>query len=203
MPPISLLRSSFCRILPGITKAIAGCLIVLIGGAVMFLAEGAAIGPVQLAALAATGQVMFQGTSETSAVSGIAKLQDTEAGLQITLDLEAPPGEHGFHIHEFGSCADAGNAAGGHYNPDRVKHGYLLSDGFSNAHAGDLGNVRVNSDGKATYTATVSGLSLTQGKYSVAGRAMIVHEKPDDFGQPTGNAGGRPGCGTIILTSAN
>ncbi|WAL58784.1 superoxide dismutase family protein [Thermocoleostomius sinensis] len=169
----------------------------------MFLAEGAAIGPVQLAALAATGQVMFQGTSETSAVSGIAKLQDTEAGLQITLDLEAPPGEHGFHIHEFGSCADAGNAAGGHYNPDRVKHGYLLSDGFSNAHAGDLGNVRVNSDGKATYTATVSGLSLTQGKYSVAGRAMIVHEKPDDFGQPTGNAGGRPGCGTIILTSAN
>jgi Cu-Zn family superoxide dismutase len=27
-----------------------------------------------------------------------------------------------------------------------------------------------------------------------------VHEKADDFGQPTGNAGGRVGCGVIAVT---
>jgi Cu-Zn family superoxide dismutase len=34
----------------------------------------------------------------------------------------------------------------------------------------------------------------------VGGRAIILHEKMDDFSQPTGNAGGRIGCGTIIVT---
>ena len=34
----------------------------------------------------------------------------------------------------------------------------------------------------------------------VVGRALIVHEKPDDFKtQPTGNAGGRQGCAVISL----
>jgi hypothetical protein len=28
---------------------------------------------------------------------------------------------------------------------------------------------------------------------------VVLHEKADDFGQPTGNAGGRIGCGTIQL----
>jgi Cu-Zn family superoxide dismutase len=29
---------------------------------------------------------------------------------------------------------------------------------------------------------------------------VILHEKEDDFGQPTGNAGGRIGCGVIHST---
>ena len=36
--------------------------------------------------------------------------------------------------------------------------------------------------------------------HAVAGRAFILHEKQDDFGQPTGNAGGRIGCGKIDTT---
>jgi len=31
----------------------------------------------------------------------------------------------------------------------------------------------------------------------VLGKSVIVHEKTDDFSQPTGNAGGRIGCGII------
>jgi Cu-Zn family superoxide dismutase len=34
----------------------------------------------------------------------------------------------------------------------------------------------------------------------VAGRAFVLHEKADDFGQPVGNAGSRIGCGPIVLT---
>ncbi|MBI3291414.1 MAG: superoxide dismutase family protein, partial [Elusimicrobia bacterium] len=42
--------------------------------------------------------------------------------------------------------------------------------------------------------------SLSGSKYAVGGRAVIVHEKADDFGQPVGNAGGRIGCGLIVIT---
>lgn len=150
--------------------------------------------------LAATGQATLQGTSPDSNLAGVVNLQNSEAGLQIKVSLSnAPAGEHGFHIHEFGSCAEGGNAAGGHYNPDGVPHGDLVKDGFANAHAGDLGNITVADDGTASYSATVPGLSLTEGKYVVADHAFIVHEKVDDFGQPTGNAGGRIGCGVITL----
>lgn len=169
----------------------------LLGVVVMTLAVGCSA-PGTLAA--STGQAVIQGTSEAGDVTGTVNFQDTEAGLAINATLNAAPaGNHGFHIHEYGSCADTGNAAGGHYNPDGVQHGYVVEDGFENAHAGDLGNITVASDGTASYQVTVPGLSLTGGQYPIAGRAVIVHADPDDFGQPTGNAGGRIGCGAIIL----
>jgi len=34
------------------------------------------------------------------------------------------PGKHGFHVHEFGDCSSPdGMSAGGHFNPDKEKHG--------------------------------------------------------------------------------
>ncbi|XWX15616.1 superoxide dismutase family protein [Nannocystis pusilla] len=45
--------------------------------------------------------------------------------------------------------------------------------------------------------------SIAGGDYSVLGRAIIVHEKPDDFGQPTGNAGARLACGIILSTTGD
>ena len=35
------------------------------------------------------------------------------------------------------------------------------------------------------------------GENSILGRAVIVHEKVDDWSQPVGNAGGRVACGVI------
>lgn len=155
-------------------------------------------------AAASTGQAVLQGTSEAGDVRGLVNFQDTEEGLVIDASIdEAPSGNHGFHIHEYGSCAEAGDAAGGHYNPDQVQHGYLPEDGFENAHAGDLGNITVDSNGTASYQATLPGLRLTGGQYPIAGRAVIVHANPDDFGQPTGNAGGRIGCGTIVIVPSD
>ena len=151
---------------------------------------------------AETGKAILRGTTEGSQVSGKALLQETPAGLKIAVEVShVPPGKHGFHIHQYGSCEDEGKSAGGHYNPDGVAHGLLMTNGFSGAHAGDLGNLEVGDDGTGRAEMTLPGLSLSGGKYSVGGRGLILHEKEDDFGQPTGNAGGRIGCGTIEITT--
>jgi Cu-Zn family superoxide dismutase len=165
-----------------------------------FLGVAAVLGLLTNAAAAETGRAVIRGTEPGSKLAGEMKLEETDAGLRIDVTLSgAPPGDHGFHIHAFGSCDDGGKAAGGHYNPDGVKHGSLQKDGPTGAHAGDLGNLRVQPDGTGSFTATLERLTLSGARYPVAGRAVILHAQPDDFGQPTGNAGARIGCGTIVI----
>ena len=152
-------------------------------------------------ASAATAKANLRGTQPDSTLSGTVSLTDSSEGLKLSARLiNAPPGAHGFHIHEFGSCDDAGKAAGSHYNPDQVKHGFMLKDGLTGAHAGDFGNLEVGSDGTGTLELTLPNLTVSGPSYNVAGRAVILHEKPDDFSQPTGNAGSRIGCGAILIT---
>ncbi len=153
---------------------------------------------------AATGVAELKGTAAGSSISGTVKLEDTGSGLKLGAELNGvPPGPHAFHIHEFGSCADSGKAAGSHYNPMAAPHGQVLKDGIQHSHAGDLGNVTADKDGKASIEAVIPGVTLTGGAYAVAGRAVILHEKVDDFSQPVGNAGGRIGCGPILLVTGS
>ena len=150
-----------------------------------------------------TGTAVINGTTEGSHVSGKATLKDTPQGLNVVVTVAGvPPGTHGLHIHEQGNCGDQGKAAGGHFNPARVPHGLLPKDGPTKAHAGDMGNIEVSPKGSGKATVVLPGVSLkgTGGTPGVGGRAIIVHEKADDFGQPTGNAGGRIGCGVIQVT---
>jgi superoxide dismutase, Cu-Zn family len=154
------------------------------------------------AAHAAAAQAVVQGTSQESTISGTVLFEDTAEGLKVKADVKGlTPGKHAFHIHEYGDCSDSGNAAGSHYNPDNAPHGLLHQDGPGKAHAGDMGNLEADASGNASLETSLPGTVLT-GEKGVAGRAVIVHEKEDDFGQPTGNAGGRTGCGTIALTKA-
>ena len=151
-------------------------------------------------AFAESGKAVIQATAEGSAVSGEAAFTETPEGLQASIKVSnIPPGKHGLHIHQYGNCADGGNAAGGHYNPHGVKHGFLPKDGFEGAHAGDLGNIEVGPDGAGKLELALPGLRLSGGEHSVGGRSVILHEKVDDFGQPLGNAGGRIGCGVIRI----
>jgi Cu-Zn family superoxide dismutase len=151
-------------------------------------------------ASAETGAAEIRGTAAGSPVAGDASLTDTPAGLQVSVRVTgAAPGAHGLHIHQHGGCGDAGNDAGGHFNPDNVSHGFLPDDGLAKAHPGDLGNIEVNQDGVGELAAVLPGVTLSGGARSVAGRAIVLHEKADDFSQPTGNAGGRIGCGPILL----
>ena len=130
--------------------------------------------------------------------SGEVLFTEENGGLNVEAKLSSlTTGKHGFHIHENGSCADAGKAAGGHFNPDKIMHGYMPKDGMTHAHPGDMGNLEAGADGKATLKVFLPGVTLKTGKYAVLGKSVIVHEKEDDFSQPTGNAGSRIGCGVI------
>jgi len=142
----------------------------------------------------------LSGTADGSTVSGRIDLVETGGGLQVIAAFSGvTPGKHGFHIHAEGSCEDGGKAAGGHFNPGKTDHGLLPRDGDDKAHSGDMGNVTIDENGKGAYAVFLPGLSITKGAKNVNGKAIILHEKEDNFGQPTGNAGGRIGCGITQL----
>jgi len=149
--------------------------------------------------ITAQAKAIIKGTEEGSAISGEVVFSETHDGVIVDAEVfNVPnPGLHGFHVHEKGSCDDGGQAAGGHYNPDGVPHGHLAKDGLTQAHAGDMGNIEIDDTGHGLYTGLLPGITLTGEKYNISGLAVILHEKVDDFGQPTGNAGGRIGCGII------
>jgi superoxide dismutase, Cu-Zn family len=155
--------------------------------------------PIQ--AFAAEATALISGTEEGSSVTGMALFQDSREGLKIDVQISGvTPGPHGIHIHENGSCEDGGNAAGSHYNPENTPHGFLPNDGLENAHAGDFGNIEIDDNGHGEISVTLPGLTVNGGAHPIADRAIILHEKPDDFGQPTGNAGGRIACGIIKVS---
>ncbi len=141
-------------------------------------------------------------TQEGGAVAGDVLFEDTAGGLKVSAKVSGlAPGDHGFHIHQYGVCTDSGKAAGGHYNPEGAPHGLLTKDGVQHAHAGDLGNILIAADGTGNIESLIPGLTLLTGSHAVAGRSVIIHENKDDFSQPLGNAGSRVGCGEIVITS--
>src|SRR5882672_2188943 len=90
---------------------------------------------------AESGKAVLAGTQPGSNISGIIMLQDTPDGLKVNAQItQAPPGQHAFHIHEFGVCDDMGKAAGSHYNPAGHMHGDMLKAGIAKTHSGDFGN---------------------------------------------------------------
>ena len=165
------------------------------------IAIGVLLAAMSASAWGETGTAVVKGTAAGSQIGGTVVFQDTKGGLKVTARLSGlTPGPHAFHIHQFGDCADNGMASGAHFNPKRSPHGFLPKDGMKKAHAGDMGNITAMDDGTAALDITLPHVSLSGGKFAVAGRAVIVHEKTDDFSQPAGNAGGRAGCGVIIIT---
>ena len=139
---------------------------------------------ISLQAFAATATAVIKGTKENSELLGSAHFKDTDEGLQVEVSVfGAAPGLHGIHIHETGSCEDGGNAAGGHFNPNGVKHGFLATDGFDGAHAGDLGNIEVNNSGEGTLYLVIPGLSISDGKYNIEGKShtLLVARTPQEW----------------------
>lgn|ERR1719299_91453 len=110
------------------------------------------------------------------------------------------PGNHGFHVHEFGDYSSGCSSAGGHFNPHGKDHGGPEDE---NRHVGDLGNIVANESGVAAVQLEDKQLTL-HGINSIVGRSLVVHADEDDLGRggyqdskTTGHAGGRVSCGVI------
>jgi len=139
---------------------------------------------------------MVEGLGEHK-VKGKVTFTQKEEGVEIVGEFTGlQPGQHGFHVHEFGDCSMVdGKCAGGHFNPTNMPH---AGPDDAKRHVGDMGNLKADSTGNASYKRTDSMITLN-GPRSIIGRSVIVHAKPDDFKtqQPPGNAGDRIGCGVI------
>jgi len=106
-------------------------------------------------------------------------------------------GPKGFHIHAIGDCSDPkAMSAGGHFNPEKQKHGGPYAP---SRHAGDLGNLTFNDQGVAKINFVVGDISISSDKPGgILGKALVVHmSRDDEKTDPTGNAGGRAACGII------
>ncbi len=133
---------------------------------------------------------------------GIVYFEATSKGkVKITAMISGliPNQKHAIHIHQYGDISDlSGKSAGGHYNPENHPHGLPPE---KKRHAGDLGNLEADRHGKTKLLLTVDNISIA-GKNAILGRAIVIHAKLDDGGQPTGNAGARIGFGVIGIGKA-
>ncbi|PFG12218.1 superoxide dismutase family protein [Bacillus sp. es.036] len=151
-----------------------------------------------------TGEKQSEEPMETITVSmknqddeeiGTAELKEHDGATMISLDVSnLPEGEHGFHIHENGSCeAPDFKSAGGHYNPEDVDHGTESENG---PHAGDI-------DGTIQTEIVNDNVTLNAGEENSllkeGGTALVIHAGADDMeSQPSGDAGDRIACGVIV-----
>lgn len=116
-------------------------------------------------------------------------------GSLIVLDLTGlPPGTHGVHLHETGSCEGPEFTSAGAHIAGGHEHGVM---GQGGAHPGDLPNLHVPENGalKVEYFApAVTADLLMDGD----GSAIVIHADPDDYTTtPTGNSGARIACGVF------
>ena len=140
-------------------------------------------------------------------VKGTVKFKEDSASdctfIDVALD-GVPPGDHGFHVHEYGDLTNGCVSAGDHYNPTGVKHGDVDS-----GHVGDLGNLTADSQGRVRKKIRSKSLKL-RGPYSVIGRTIVLHSSKDDLGMTdhpqsstTGNSGDRIACAIIGIAATN
>lgn len=136
--------------------------------------------------------------TEGNTAHGEVRFTESGGKINIVADIEGlkPDAKHAIHIHQFGDMrASDGTSLGGHYNPEGHPHAGPTT---SVRHAGDLGNLSTDSDGKAHYELTVDNITINGDRNPILGYGMVIHGGEDDLtSQPTGAAGPRIGVGVI------
>ena len=144
----------------------------------------------------------LSGSAAYPGISGIVRFYQTRAGVIVYAEVDGLPSSpgtpcggriFGFHIHEGTSCG--GNMTDpfadvmAHYNPDGCPHPF---------HAGDMPPLFGN-DGFVLTLFLTNRFSISE----IIGRAVIIHDSPDDFTlQPSGNSGTKIACGIIRQAGA-
>uniref|UniRef100_A0A2H4G7I9 Superoxide dismutase [Cu-Zn] n=1 Tax=Chilo suppressalis TaxID=168631 RepID=A0A2H4G7I9_CHISP len=164
-------------------------LLVSVGAAFAHHADGLHTAGVVLVGKEVNGAVTFTETEDHKV-----RVQGNITGMA--------PGEYGFHVHEKGDLRSGCASTGSHFNPENQPHGHPND---AARHVGDLGNIVFDEQKVSTFDFVDSQLAL-RGAHNIIGRAVVLHEKADDFGRSdhpdsrkTGNAGGRVACGVIGL----
>lgn len=135
--------------------------------------------------------------TEGNKCRGVVRFTQMAEGVKVVAEIEGlmPDAQHAFHVHEFGDAtASNGTSAGSHYNPEGHAHGRPEDEV---RHAGDLGNIHADANGKARYERVDKGFTLTGLRNPIIGRSVIIHAGQDKFTQPVGDAGARIGIGII------
>lgn len=143
----------------------------------------------------------IKGSPDYPKITGKVRFYQTRSGMIVYADIRNLPGAEtpcqkrifGFHIHSGSECTGDGmdffSDALSHFNPDNCPHPY---------HAGDLPPLFGN-QGTAVSVFLTDRFSFTD----VIGKALIIHDAPDDFTtQPSGNSGTKIACGIIRNTGA-
>jgi Cu-Zn family superoxide dismutase len=156
-------------------------------------------------ALAATVQTKLQLATPTGpgAEVGTAMLMDEPGGAMVMLNLHGlPPGQHGLHLHQNGSCAVGpgpdgkpvpAGAAGPHFDPAGTGH---HRGPMGQGHLGDLPHVEVGADGTARVNLTAPHIKDVT---ALKGKALMLHAGGDTYSDtpPLGGGGARLACGVL------
>lgn len=179
--------------------------------AISALVLGACSQPVEPPALPPTAadaetievKVSFAALAGAGESLGMVSFRQSDAGLLIDVDLSGlPAGQHGFHLHEHGSCAPhheadgaitPAGAAGAHYDPEGTRT-HAGPDGAG--HLGDLPLLEANAEGRVQTQLRAPRISsLSQ----LRGRALMIHAGGDNYTDtpPNGGGGARLACAVI------
>ncbi|MEC3920398.1 superoxide dismutase[Cu-Zn] [Nocardia sp. CDC160] len=141
---------------------------------------------------------------------GTATFANVGGHLEVVVEAHGlKPGFHGLHLHSVGKCEPNSVAPSGGAPGDFLSAGGHLQVGDANAHpsSGDLTSLEVLKDGTAKLTTTTDSVTLDE----IKGKALIIHNGPDNFGNiptryapapdqetlSTGDAGARVACGVV------
>lgn len=131
-------------------------------------------------------------------VTGVVELREAKGGVDVVASIDGlPPGRHAHHVHVFGDCSSAdAKSAGPHF--------HFRGSSFDESVriiTGNLGDLESSGVRTTKHQARVPAATL-QGRYSLVGRSVVIHAKPNDHSHPPdGNAGDRLACGVIGVKS--
>eukprot|EP00271_Cylindrocystis_brebissonii_P015899 TRINITY_DN3896_c0_g1_i1.p1 TRINITY_DN3896_c0_g1~~TRINITY_DN3896_c0_g1_i1.p1 ORF type:complete len:371 (+),score=53.01 TRINITY_DN3896_c0_g1_i1:46-1158(+) len=128
--------------------------------------------PAELALTAAVAE--FKGPTIFGVVR-FAQVSQELMRVEAAIDGLGAGQTHGWTVNSYGNLTDGAASTGGHYDPT----GAATHGRGEEGHAGDLGNLEANGAGSAAYLGSSRRLKV----WDLIGRAVVIYEHADDFGQ--------------------